>query len=137
MRFFTFALALASTTALAAPEAAVEKGEEVDISSAAVTALTCALQARDHGDLEALNNCPLSEALGEIVVYDVADEQIYRFAKTKTGPKLFELEKAFAGGSIDFAGVVKTVDKDAVAEVGIETYTVTPKPKAGHFKGCL
>jgi hypothetical protein len=137
MRVLTIALLSFSATALAAPEATVEKGEEVDISSAAVTALTCALQARDHGDLEALNNCPLSEALGEIVVYDVADEQIYRIGKTKTGPKLFELEKAFAGGSIDFAGVVKSIDKDAVAAVEIAEYTVTPKPKAGHFKGCL
>lgn len=135
---------LAPMSALAAPPAAkkaaavevnVKAGDEVEVTSGAVTALSCAIAARDDGDLEALNACPLEEALKGIVVFDVAEQQIYKLDTKKV--RLFELEKAFAGGSIDFAAVVKKIDKSGVAEVVVDEFSVTAKPKAGAFKGCL
>lgn len=116
------------------PVASVEVGEEVDVTAGAVTALSCALLARDHNKLEAITGCPLAEASKEIVVYDVADKQIYRVSKKAVFR--YELEKAFGGGSLDFSGVVKSVQK-GIATVDVEEYSVTPKPKPGAFKGCL
>jgi hypothetical protein len=115
--------------------AQVEKGEEVEVTSGAVTALSCALSARG-GQLDALNACPLAEAVKEIVVFDVAERQVYRIS-TKAVFR-FELEQAYAGGAIDFSGVVVAVDpKSGVATVDVTEYSVTPRPKAGAFKGCL
>jgi hypothetical protein len=110
-------------------------GEEVEVTAGAVTALSCALESQRTGDLTLLGSCPLQEAQKEIVVVDVAEQQIYRISRKKV--RRFELEQAFGGGSIDFAGKVKAVDKAGVATVDVEEYTLTPKPKAGAFKGCL
>ena len=116
--------------------AQVSSGEEVEVTSGAVTALSCALAARDSGNLDALGDCPLSEATKEIVVFDVAEKQIYRLSKKAV--HRFELEKAFAGGSIDFSGVVVAVDaKSEIATVDVEEYSVMARPKPGAFKGCL
>lgn len=129
---------LLSGSAIAEPESvevAVEEGEDVDITSGAVTALSCALQARDEGRLDVLNACPLMEVSGGIVVYDVADRQIYQLDTASV--RMFELEQAFGGGSIDFSGTVDGVDDNGVAKLTVEKFTVTPRPKAGSFKGCL
>jgi hypothetical protein len=115
-------------------EATVDVGEEVEITSGAVTALSCAVQARDEGRLELLTSCPLSEVAKGLVVFDVAEKQIYRIS-TKAVFR-YELEKAYGGGSIDFSGKVAKVEK-AIATVDVEEYSVTAKPKAGSFKGCL
>jgi hypothetical protein len=116
--------------------AQVEKGEEVEVASGAVTALSCALQAIERDDLELLNACPMIEAAKGIVVFDVAERQIYRLSRKAV--HRFELEKAFGGGSIDFTGTVVAVDpKSGVATVDVEEYSVTARPKAGGFKGCL
>lgn len=132
-------LALFAATPPAAPAPAVEstvaRGDDVDVTSGAVTALSCALDARDKGDLAALSTCPLEEATKEIVVFDVAEKQIYRLDKKKV--RRSELEKAFGGGSLDFTGKVASVDKNGIASVVVDAHTVTPKPKAGSFKGCL
>lgn len=128
--------AKAAKAKAAAIEVNVKPGDEVDITSGAVTALACAIIARDEGNLEALNSCPLEEAQKGIVVFDVEERQIYQLDTKKV--RRFELEKAFAGGSIDFAAVVKKVDgKSGVAQVVVDDYSVTAKPKAGAFKGCL
>ncbi|MEW5847443.1 MAG: hypothetical protein AB2A00_01470 [Myxococcota bacterium] len=120
----------------AVPAGAVEKGEEVEVTSGAVTALSCALAARESGKLDGITACPLAEAQKEIVVVDVAEMQIYRISSRKVFR--FELEKAFGGGSIDFTGkVVKLDKKTGVATVDVEEYTVARKPKPGAFKGCL
>ena len=117
-----------------AVEVTVKPGDEVDITSGAVTALSCALAARDQGQLGALNACPFEEATKGIVVFDVAERQIYLLDKKV---RTFELEKAFGGGSIDFSGTVKKLDKAGVAFVVVGEATVTAKPKPGSFKGCL
>lgn len=108
--------------------------DEVEITAGAVTALSCAIQAKLTGDLGRLTSCPPSEARGEIVVYDVAEGEIYRISSKAV--YRYELEKAFSGGSIDFTGVVTKVDATA-ATVDVSEYSVTPKPKPGSFKGCL
>jgi hypothetical protein len=115
--------------------AQVEKGEEVEVTSGAVTALSCAMQAKKTGNLEVLNACPMIEAQKEIVVFDVAEKQIYRISKKAV--HRFELEGAFGGGSIDFSGVVVAVDASGAATVDVSEYSVMARPKAGGFKGCL
>ncbi|MCC7386550.1 MAG: hypothetical protein IT384_32225 [Deltaproteobacteria bacterium] len=115
---------------------AAEKGQEVEVTAGAVTARSCALEARSSGDLTLLTSCPLQEAVGEIVVFDVAEKEIYRLSKKKV--LRYQLEKAFGGGSIDFSGVVVAVDKKTgIATVDVAEFSVTPKPKPGSFKGCL
>lgn len=128
-----FVLAVAVTSS---PARAAAPGEEVDITAGAVTALSCALEARKTGRLELLSSCPLSEARGDLVVFDVQEKEIYRISKKKVFR--YELEEAFGGGSIDLTGKVAKVDKKTrVAVVDVEEYSITKKPKAGSFKGCL
>lgn len=123
--------ALLSTTAFAA-----EPGEEVELSSAPVTGLSCAKKAIETGKLDLLSSCPLSEAPKGIVVFDVAEMQYYQL-DTKT-IRTSALERAFAGGSVDVTGKVKAVDKKTgIATVQVSEYRVTPRPKPGAFKGCL
>lgn len=134
----TLALALALPAAASAAD--VDIGEEIDVTAGQVTGLRCALEARESGDLTKIANCPLSEALRGIVVYDVANDMIVRFAKGAI--PAYKLESAFGGGSIDFEeAVVKKVDKRTdIVVVSVEdsdSYSVTKKPKAGGFKGCL
>ena len=124
------------TALAAAPLPLPALGEDVDVTAGAVTALSCATAARDHGDLGALTGCALAEALHEIVVYDVAEHQLYRLKGKRVAR--WQLEGAFGGGSVDLTGKVTAVDrKTGVAVVEVRELTVTPKPKAGSFKGCL
>jgi hypothetical protein len=125
-----------SLLALSAPALAAETGEEVEVTAGAVTGLSCALEAQRSGDFAILSACPLSEAGEHIVVFDVAEKQIYRFSTKKVFR--FELEKAFGGGSVDFSGKVVAVDKKTgVATVDVAEYSITRRPKPGAFKGCL
>lgn len=120
----------------AAPALAVEPKEEVEVSSGAVTALSCALQAFKTGDLAQLGSaCAMAEVKTGLVIVDVAERQIY--VPTKKKLATYQLESAFGGGSIDFEGVVKKVDKAGVATVDVGEFTVNKKKKAGGFKGCL
>lgn len=115
---------------------AADPGEEVELSSAPVTALSCAQKAVETGKLDLLTACPLEETLKGLVVFDVAEMTYYRI--DQKGMRLSELERAYGGGSVDITGKVKSVDtKDKVATVVVTEYRVTPKPKPGAFKGCL
>jgi hypothetical protein len=109
-------------------------GEEVELSSGAVTALSCAKEALNSGKLDLLSSCPLSESENGFVVFDVAEKKIYKLSSTNV--YTFELARAFGGGSIDFTGKIIS-EKDGVAEVEVKEYSVTPKAKPGSFKGCL
>ncbi len=124
------------TTALILFTLAAEPGEEVELSSAPVTGLSCAKKAIETGKLELLNSCPLEEAPKGLVVFDVAEMQYYQL-----DPKTIRtsaLERAYGGGSIDVTGKVKAVDKKSgLATVTVTEFRITPKPKAGAFKGCL
>jgi hypothetical protein len=118
---------------LAAPSA--RAAEDVDVTAGVVTGLGCALAAREKGDLRRLTSCPPAEARKGIVVFDVAEKRIYRIG----GKKVFQyqLESAFGGGSIDFAGKVTSVDGAQVATVEVAEFSITKKPRPGAFKGCL
>lgn len=128
-------LSVAASLASSLPAHAVEVGEEAEITAAAVTALSCALRAQETGRLDELSSCPLSEATKEIVLFDVAEKQIYRVSGKKV--RRSQLERAFGGGNIDVTGVVAKVGKDGIPELDVKEYSVTPKPKPGAFKGCL
>ena len=131
---FTALLALPATAGKHKAPPPPPVGEDVEVTSGVVTALSCAKEAREKKDLSLLISCPLSEIKTGLVVYDVAEEQIYRISDKAV--YLYELEGAFGGGSIDFEGVVAKV-KGGIAVIDVEDYEVTPKPKAGSFKGCL
>jgi len=126
---------LALVTLLALPALAADPGEEVELSSATVTALSCAQAAQATGKLAWLTACPLEETQKGLVVFDVAEKQIYRLSPKTV--RVSDLERAFGGGAVDVTGVVKSSDKGGVALVEVKELRVTPKPKAGAFKGCL
>ena len=69
------------------------------------------------------------------VVYDVAEKRIYRITGKKV--QTYQLESAYGGGSIDFAGKVTSVDAKEIATVEVAEFSITKKPKPGSFKGCL
>jgi len=128
-------LAAALAAAAAAPAAAIDVGEEVEVTAGVVTGLACALKARDTGELRGRTACPPAEAQKELVVFDVAERQIYRIAAKVV--RRSALEGAF-GGSIDFTGTaVKVDEKQDIATVEVAQFSVAKKPKAGAFKGCL
>lgn len=115
---------------------ASEPGEEVELSSAPVTALSCAQKAVETGKLELITSCPMEETKKGLVVVDVAEKQIYRVSKKTV--RRSDLDRAFAQGALDLSGVVKSTDKkDGIPEVEVKEYRVTPRPKPGAFKGCL
>lgn len=121
---------------LALPAVAADPGEEVELSSATVTAVSCAQKAVETGKLDLLTSCPMEETQKGLVVFDVAEMQIYRLSAKNV--RLSDLERAFGGGSIDITGVVKVVDKkDGIPVVEVTEFRITPKPKPGAFKGCL
>jgi hypothetical protein len=124
------ALASAAAPALAAP------GDEVEVTAGVVTGLSCALKAREKGDLKLLTACPPVEATKGLVVFDVAERRIYGISTKKV--RRSELESAFGGGSIDFTGVeAKTDPRTEVATVDVSEYSIAKRPKPGAFKGCL
>jgi hypothetical protein len=126
-------LVVALTALLAGTSA--RAAEDVDVTAGVVTGLDCAVAAREKGDLRRLTSCPPAEARKGIVVFDVAEKRIYRIG----GKKVFQyqLESAFGGGSIDFAGKVTAVDRAQVATVEVTEFSITKKPRPGAFKGCL
>lgn len=130
---------LLAVTALAAAWAApahAGPGDEVEVTAGVVTGLSCALAAREKGDLKLLTSCPPVEAVKGLVVFDVAEQRIYGLSAKKV--RRHELESAFGGGSIDFSGVEVKVDpRTEVATVDVEEYSIAKRPKPGHFKGCL
>ncbi|MEW6430349.1 MAG: hypothetical protein AB1730_02470 [Myxococcota bacterium] len=131
VRLSTLALAV-----VALPAFAVDPGEEVELSSATVTAISCARKAAETGKLDVLTSCPMEETQKGLVVFDVAELQIYKL--TAKNVRVSDLERAFGGGSIDITGIVKSVDKkDGLPVVEVSEFRVTPKPKPGAFKGCL
>lgn len=127
---------LAALALLAAAAASPAGAEEVEVTAGVVTGLDCALAARTKGDLKLLSSCPPAAAKKGLVIFDVAEKRIYRLSDKKVFR--WQLERAFGGGSIDFTGETVKVDvKTEVATVSVSEFSITPKPKAGAFKGCL
>ncbi len=129
-------LILSALVVCSAPVFAADPGDDVEISSAPVTSLSCAKKVIETGKLDLLTACPLEETATGLVVFDVAEMAFYRLDKKAV--RTSELERAYGGGSVDVTGKVKRVDaKDKVAVVEVTEFRVTPKPKPGAFKGCL
>lgn len=128
-------LGIALTTVLAIPSFSDEKvGEDVDLSSAVITAKSCAEKAKETGSFELLSSCPPAEAAKTgYVIYDVTENTFYAIAPKNV--YYFELDEGF-GGSIDASGKVVGKEGD-IPVLEIKEYKITPKPKAGFFKGCL
>jgi hypothetical protein len=127
---------LAIAALLGAPAARAGAGEEVEVTSGVVTGLTCALEARQSGELRHLTSCPPAEGRKEMVVFDVVERRIFRIAPKKV--YRWQLESAFGGGSIDFTGKSVSVDEAAdIATVEVAEFSIAKKPKPGAFKGCL
>lgn len=130
------AAAMAAALAAGAGPARADLGEEVEVTSGVVTGESCAVRAREKGELRLLTSCPPAEAVKGLVVFDVAEKQIYRIAEKKV--HRYQLESAFGGGSIDFTGKTVKVDaKSQIATVEVSEFSITKKPKPGAFKGCL
>lgn len=127
-----FAILALSTSTLCANLAWA--GEDVEISSAAVTALSCAEEAKRNGNLEVLSSCPMMEAQKGYVIFDVAEKKIYKISEKSVF--FFELEKAYGGGSIDVEGEV-VGNSDSIPVIQVKEYSVSARPKPGAFKGCL
>lgn len=114
--------------------AAEDVGEEVELSSAVITAKSCAEKAKETGSFELLSSCPPVEAEKTgYVIYDVTENTFYAIA-----PKniyYFELDHGF-GGNIDLTGKIVGKEGD-LPVIEAQQYKISPKPKAGFFKGCL
>ncbi|MDM7273959.1 hypothetical protein [Sulfurihydrogenibium azorense] len=114
--------------------AAENVGEEVELSSAVIAAKSCAEKTKATGSFELLSSCPPVEAAQTgYVIYEVTENTFYAIA-----PKniyYFELDEGF-GGSIDAKGKIVKKEGD-LPVLEIQEYKISPKPKAGFFKGCL
>ena len=131
----------AATTIDAATIAAVEKLEpwdgdedEAELYGAVITATACAelMTTDDTGD--AISRCsPADAARTGFVLYDPSEQAV--FYLKHGGLYQFELERGF-GGSIDVSGTI-IGKKSGIPVIDPEEYTITPKPAAGAFKGCL
>ncbi|SNZ08992.1 hypothetical protein SAMN06265182_1444 [Persephonella hydrogeniphila] len=122
-----------------------EEDNEVEFTSAVITAISCAKEAEESGEFEVLASCPPHKAFEgiqdiydnppKIVVFDVTEGEYYYIKPTKDSVYWSDLLEGF-GGSIDGSGVI-VGEKDGISVVKLEEFEITPKPKPGFFKGCL
>jgi hypothetical protein len=113
---------------------AEEVGEDVDLSSAVITAKSCAEKAKQTGSFELLSSCPPAEAAQSgYVIYDVTENTFYAIAPKNV--YYFELDEGFSG-NIDAKGKIVSKEGD-LPVLEVQEYKISPKPKAGFFKGCL
>ncbi len=133
-----------------APNALAEEEEdddnEVDLTSAVITALPCAKEAEEKGEFDVLYSCAphqmfegipadkIYTAAPNIVVFDVTEGEFY-YVKPNENLTYSDLLEGF-GGSLDGSGVI-IGKKDGIPVVKFEDAQVSPKPKPGFFKGCL
>ncbi len=122
-----------------------DEDNEIDLTSAVITALSCAKEAEESGELEVLSSCPPHKAFEgvediyeqppKIVVFDVTEGEYYFIQTSKDGVYYSDLLEGF-GGSLDGTGVI-VGEKDGIPVVKFEEFEIEPKPKPGFFKGCL
>ncbi len=137
-------IAINISTAVAEEED--DEDNEVDLTSAVITAVTCAKAAEETGEFSVLSSCPPHEAFAgvpadkiytappRIVVFDVTEGDYY-LVKANKVLTYSDLLEGY-GGSLDGSGVV-VGEKNGIPVVEFEEAQVTPKPKPGFFKGCL
>lgn len=122
-----------------------EEEEELELTSAVITALSCAEKAEETGEFDVLSTCPphaawegvkdIYEQAPKIVIFDVTEGEYYAVKPTKDGVYWSDLLEGF-GGSID--GTAEPVGKEGeLTVIKFTEFEITPKPKPGFFKGCL
>ena len=124
-----------------------DEDNEVDLTSAVITAISCAKQAEESGEFAILSSCPPHKAFEgipadkiytaspKVVIFDVTEGEFY-LVQPNEYLTYSDLLEGF-GGSLDGTGVI-VGEKDGVPVIKFEEeVTVTPKPKPGFFKGCL
>ncbi|WP_028950535.1 hypothetical protein [Sulfurihydrogenibium subterraneum] len=127
-------LAIGLTLSLSVLSFAEDVGEDVELSSAVITAKSCAEKAKETGSFELLSSCPPVEAeKSGYVIYDVTENTFYAIEPKNV--YYFELDEGF-GGSIDAKGKIVKKEGD-LPVLEVQEYKISPKPKAGFFKGCL
>jgi len=122
-----------------------DEDNEVELTSAIITAEACAKEYEETGNSDVLTNCPPHKAFEgvkdiytnppKIVIVDVTEEQVYKVKTGKDTIYYYELLEGF-GGTFDGEGVI-VAKEGKVPVVKFEEYEIKPKPKAGFFKGCL
>lgn len=122
-----------------------EEDNEVEFTSAVITALPCAEEAEEKGELDILVSCPPHKAFEgvkdiydnppNIVVVDVTEGEYFYIQPSKESVYYSDLLEGF-GGSIDGIGMI-IGEKNGIPVVELEEFEITPKPKPGFFKGCL
>lgn len=111
-----------------------EEGEEVEVYSAVITAVDCAKRLAETEDKVELEKCgPLEAAMSGFAIYDPAESEIYLL--DPAGFYQYELEAGFQG-SMDISGTL-VGSRHGLPVLKPEDYTITNKPAAGAFKGCL
>lgn len=136
-------LVLTPNTVLAEEED--EEDNEVELTSAVITAEVCAQKYLETGEADVLNKCAPHQAFEgvkdiyseppKIVVVDITEEEVYKVKVGKDTIYYYELLEGF-GGSIDGEGEIVAKDGETPV-VKFSEYEITPKPKPGFFKGCL
>ena len=108
--------------------------DEVELFTAAITAVPCARAAKKLGSMKQLSLCsPKLAATRGLALIDPQEKGIYLI-----DPKsvyAYELEQGFKG-AIDISGTI-VGQQGGIPVIKPEEFTIRPKPKAGAFKGCL
>ncbi|NPA13341.1 MAG: hypothetical protein GXO45_05085 [Aquificae bacterium] len=122
-----------------------EEDNEVEFTSAVITAESCAEEAAETGETDILDSCPPPKAFEgvediydnppKIVIFDVTEGEYYHVKVSKDSVYYSDLLEGF-GGTIDGTGMI-VAEKDGIPVVKFEEFEITPKPKPGFFKGCL
>jgi len=124
-----------------------DEDNEVEFTSAVITAESCAKEAAENENFEILSSCPphklfegvpadkIYTAPPKVVIFDVTEGEYYHIKPTPEGVTYAALLEGF-GGTLDGEGMI-IGEKDGVPVVELEEAEITPKPKPGFFKGCL
>ncbi|MCO4760331.1 MAG: hypothetical protein KC502_02430 [Myxococcales bacterium] len=108
--------------------------DEVELFSAAITAVPCAKGAAKTGVMGELSLCsPRLAATRGIALVDPQEKGVYLIDDKSI--YAYELEQGFKG-AIDISGTIVGL-RGGIPVIKPEEYTIRPKPKAGAFKGCL
>ena len=136
-------LVLSPNTVLAEEED--EEDNEVELTSAVITAEVCAKEYLETGNADTLNKCAPHQAFEgvkdiyngnpKIVVVDITEGEVYKVKVGKDTIYYYELLEGF-GGSLDGEGEIVAKDGETPV-VKFSEYEITPKPIPGFFKGFL
>ena len=147
---FVLAATLIANIAPVVAEEDEDEDNEIELTSAVITAEDCAKKAAETENYEILGSlakCPphkifegipgdkIYTAPPKIVVFDVTEGEYYYI---KPNPEVLTWAQLLLGfgGSLDGSGVI-VGKKGDIPVVEFEEAEITPRPKPGFFKGCL